>query len=521
MQADGDARLTRAWTAVAVLTLLRVVGLVLSPVELHGDEAQYWSWSRDFAFGYFSKPPLIAWTIAATTRLFGDAEWAIRLASPFLHAGAAAFLSLFARRRWGDDVAAWSALLYITMPAVWLSASIISTDALLLCFAAGALWALDRYLERQSIVNAVALGAFVGVGFMAKYAMIYFVIGAGLLALINPAARAAFRNPAMLAALAVVALAFAPNVIWNAQHDFETVSHTAANANWTGLPFHPGKLLEFEIGQAAVFGAIPLFILVAGLVALARGVGGLTARHRDLALFAAPAILIVSVQAFISRANANWAAIAYLAGTVLVVALALERWSFDLKVAEYGARVRLGPNWLAVALALHVGLGALFAAAGLAPAFADRVGFANAFKRARGWSETTEDVLAAFKRGDQGEPYAAIAVDNRLLFHELEYYGRARDLPLRMWLRYGEPKHHADATAPLTTEDGGPVLIVSERPRDYPKIEADFADIAQVNNVVVRLGGGKERRLRFYAARDYAPLERGDDYEAMWEDEDE
>ena len=31
--------------------------------ELYPDEAQYWLWSRTLDFGYFSKPPMVAWTI--------------------------------------------------------------------------------------------------------------------------------------------------------------------------------------------------------------------------------------------------------------------------------------------------------------------------------------------------------------------------------------------------------------------------------------------------------------------------
>jgi hypothetical protein len=33
--------------------------------DLFFDESQYWSWSRDLAFGYIYKPPLLAWIIGA------------------------------------------------------------------------------------------------------------------------------------------------------------------------------------------------------------------------------------------------------------------------------------------------------------------------------------------------------------------------------------------------------------------------------------------------------------------------
>ena len=88
---------SRVLGIIALLTALRVALLVASPLDLFVDEAQYWLWSTQPAAGYFSKPPLIAWLIALTTGLAGDAEWAVRLASPLLHAGTAGFILLAGR----------------------------------------------------------------------------------------------------------------------------------------------------------------------------------------------------------------------------------------------------------------------------------------------------------------------------------------------------------------------------------------------------------------------------------------
>ena len=79
---------------IALFVALRVVIIVASPLEIGPDEAQYWRWSEKLDFGYYSKPPLIAWVIAASTAVFGDGEWAIRLLAPVLHGGAAFFLFL-------------------------------------------------------------------------------------------------------------------------------------------------------------------------------------------------------------------------------------------------------------------------------------------------------------------------------------------------------------------------------------------------------------------------------------------
>ena len=70
---------------LAGLTGLRIAALFVSPSELGFDEAQYWDWSRHFAFGYFTKPPLIAWIIGIERGLCGDTAACVRLASPLFH----------------------------------------------------------------------------------------------------------------------------------------------------------------------------------------------------------------------------------------------------------------------------------------------------------------------------------------------------------------------------------------------------------------------------------------------------
>ncbi len=49
---------------LVIITLIRIYSLFISPIELSVDEAQYWHWSQNLDYGYFTKPPLIAWAIA-------------------------------------------------------------------------------------------------------------------------------------------------------------------------------------------------------------------------------------------------------------------------------------------------------------------------------------------------------------------------------------------------------------------------------------------------------------------------
>ena len=79
-------RRMRSLLAIGLAVLLRLAVLIASPLEIGPDEAQYWRWSRTLDFGYYSKPPLIAWVIAASTAVFGEGEWAIRVSAPILMA---------------------------------------------------------------------------------------------------------------------------------------------------------------------------------------------------------------------------------------------------------------------------------------------------------------------------------------------------------------------------------------------------------------------------------------------------
>jgi 4-amino-4-deoxy-L-arabinose transferase-like glycosyltransferase len=73
-----------AGSILLALTAARLVGLVLSHADLFVDEAQYWSWLRELAFGYFSKPPLLAWLIAGAEKVCGVSEACIRSPAPIM-----------------------------------------------------------------------------------------------------------------------------------------------------------------------------------------------------------------------------------------------------------------------------------------------------------------------------------------------------------------------------------------------------------------------------------------------------
>lgn len=488
-----------ALALVGLLTVLRLAALFITPLELYPDEAQYWLWSRTLDWGYYSKPPMIAWLIALTTAVGGDGEPWVRLSAIVLHGGAGLVLFAIGRRLYDAWTGFWAAALYSLMPGVQLSAGVISTDAPLLLFLSLTLWAYAALVQERSRTAALALGLALGAAALSKYAALYALAGFAAHAGWSRTGRAAWSRGRLALAAAGLAASLGPNLIWNAGHGFETVSHTAANANWESAErFRLAEALGFLAEQFGVFGPIPFAVLAGGAVLL-----GVRRRwdRSDLLLlgFALPPLLIVTVQAFISRANANWAAAAYPAA-VLLVAAWLVRWrawrTLGLAAASQGA--------LAAAFLTLVSF----------PTLADAAGLANSFKRARGWRETTEAVLARARREQAMGELQAVVVDDRFYFNALAYYGRGAfqpdgELPaLRMWVREAAPQNQAETIAPLTRASGRRILAVSGVPDFRDELRRDFVRVSGPQEVSVALGPKKRREFQLFVAEGFAPRPR-------------
>lgn len=479
----------------AGLTVARLVALFATPLELYPDEAQYWLWSRTLDVGYYSKPPVIAWAIWATTAIGGDGEPWIRLSATLFQGATTIIVFLIGRRLYDGAVGLAAAALYGLMPGIQLSALVAATDAPLLFFLGLAVLAYAALLgeadSRRKVPLALGLGVALGLAFLSKYAAVYGLIGLAVHAAISPAARRVWDLRTLAAAALALVAALAPNLAWNAAHGFATFQHTAANAAWSGVQlFNLAEAGMFLLSQFGVFGPIPLGVLIAG-VGLAIARRRLAPADLMLLCFTLPPLLIVTAQAFISRANANWSGAAYLTGAILAAAW-LIRW-----------RAR---GWLTGALALQGFVAAFFLAAVISPALADRVGLANGLKRARGWEDTADLILdRAFR-----EPgLTAIAVNNRFLFYATAYYGRDRlaelGVPLTSWLLMDGPRNQAETVAPLTPVLGGRVLMVSYEGWRRAEMEADFARAHGVEIGSVRLDAKHKRRIEMFTGQDFRP----------------
>lgn len=468
------------------ITTTRVVVLWLSNLNLHGDEAQYWSWAQDLDWGYFTKPPMIAYVIKATTAVCGNGEACVRLSSPLIHAGTGFFTYLIGKTLYDDRVGFWAGLTVLTLPVVTLSSALVSTDVPLLLFWSLALYSFIRVLDGGDTKWTIALGVFIGLGFLAKYAMAYFIAGALLYCLATPDARKFLADRRAYIALVIAFLVFSPNLVWNVQSGWATVGHLGDNANLKGDLFDIFRPFQWLGEQFGVFGPI----LLAGYLILVPVVLRTKPSNADrmMLAFSLPILLVILGQAFLSRANANWAATAYLAMTVFTVA----------------GLLRFGkPAMLKVSLALHLTVFALLSAYVSfypdLPVPAKR----HPLNKMVGWPEVAAEVSAAADK----YPGRLIVTDDRKTMASLLYYMRGRNPDMVIWDYDGYPTNHYELAAPYTPERGDKVLIV-EKWGVVPAILKHFEASELIGKIRLPDHPDREKYLGLYLAEGYEPADK-------------
>jgi 4-amino-4-deoxy-L-arabinose transferase-like glycosyltransferase len=484
---SGIGRAYGTWTlaAVAAITAARLIWLVAQSAGLYPDEAQYWFWAQHPAFGYYSKPPLVAWLIWLTTAAFGDSEFAIRLSAPLLHAGAAGIVYLIAARLYDRRTGFWSALAYVTLPGVSLSAFIISTDAVLLPCWAAALYAFIRAREPGGERWWLVAGIAAGTGLLAKYAMAYWLLSAFLFVLLASGERRHLRP--LCVATGIAGLIYLPNFWWNWSHGFVSYLHLRDNAalSATANFLHPTAFFEFLGSQFGVIG--PVFF-AALIVIVARPRALREPRSRLLAAFALPTLILMLALSLLSRAEPNWAAPAYLSGIVLVVASAIARgWR-----GWVGAGVALN---LIAAIALFGAADALAAIGVAVPAKYDPL------HRLRGWRELGQEVAAIL----EAHPGLTLLADDRELLASLIYYVRPHPFGAVEWNPIPGITDQWRLVNNIGTHRGEDFLAVTVHGL-VDEMRPEFAELTELTTVRTHSGPGGGTLYTVYIARGF----RGD-----------
>lgn len=298
---------------------LMVFVILFAGIGLGPDEAQYWSWSRDLDWGYYSKPPGIAWQIFATTSFLGSTELGVRFGAVILGTLFAIAVYILAKTcRLSDGKACFAGLTAAFTPLGIFATFLAITDVGMLLFWTLCLILLVKAIEEKKPVNYPLLGLLIACGALFKWPIyLMWLVVLGLWIWKPPA-----RSSTVLLGLVISLLGLLPTLYWNIHHDFATFRHVTTivqGGNDGGGRPNP---LEFIGSQAAILSPI-IFVLLLWAFFRLRKVGPSVAFLGTTSLTILCAYIIY---ACFKKGQGNWCLFAYPSAFVLLAAVWNRFW---------------------------------------------------------------------------------------------------------------------------------------------------------------------------------------------------
>jgi undecaprenyl-diphosphatase len=483
---------SRALAVIGGLFLLRLAYAAIVPLDLVHDEAYYWDWSRQPAWGYYSKPPMIAWLIGFATRLGGSSTLVVRLPAIVLGTGALGGMYLLGSRVYGARAGFWATLLSAATPGNAALGLLMTIDAPLLFCWTLTLYALWRMWERGPDCRWWLLVATVtaGLGALSKQTMLGVIPLAGLFLLTGRGDRRELLRPAFWVWVIGALLFLAPVVWWNYQHDWITAQHTrghfaAGSAGWLRRLSVCGEFLGSQFGAVS---PVTAWLLGAMALAALAALPWLARRERFLLCFSVLPMAGVIALSLTKRVEPNWPAAFYPAGMVLLAGWGLGRAAAlrPLRSGERALRQAVVVGAVSVVLTYALGFGVGLQGSRLDPCV-----------RLRGWRQLGAEV--GRRLAEVPRPLRTfVVVTERAEASELAFY--LPDQPrVYLWNDSGIVVSQYDIWGGPRDKLGWDALIVTHRGARPPeRLAAAFETLEPADEVTVTIGHGRAHRLQLW-----------------------
>ncbi len=473
--------------SLGLLTAYRVLCLLQPHLVLFYDEAYYYHWSLNPDWGYYSKPPVVAWVIALCTWLFGDNSFAVKLGAPLLYAGAAIFVYQIAEKLAGARAACLSGWVFLSSILVGYNSLFITTDAPLLFFWSATLWSfvMSQQQGQKVLGYWILTGLFCGLGMLSKYTMGALPLSLFLFLLSTESGRIQLRTPGPWVAAVLAGAIFSTNIIWNFQNDFVAYRHTSEISGVSADWFHPEKLLEFVAAQFLVFGPVWTWLLIRRAWGQKKGALSSPALLWFCVL---PLLTVICLQALLSHAFVNWAGPVYVAASILVgISLASRQDRLWLWAGAF--------NLLLLSLFSHW------------PIITDAVGVErdksnDPYFRVLAWDQVAEEIAPLLEQDKD----LLLTSDSRKLLAVLGFYAMPGEFRLARWNTNAEDiRDYYDLRVNLREYQSDPqqgFLWVSEEQPDSATLSA-FASHEYLGSVEVPLYYNLSRKVFLYRMQEF------------------
>ena len=208
----------------AVLWTLILVNLKTGQ-DVHMDVAEAYAWGQKFLLGYGKHPPLSGWVAGVWFRFFPVTDWATyALAMATLGCGLV-ICWLLALRVVDRRRAFFVVVMLALYPIFNFKGFKYNPDLLQLVTLPLVVLAYLDAFEKRSIKSGVWLGLAGALALMTKYWVLTMIGAIGLAALIHPDRLLFLRSPAPWVAIATLAVAMLPHLMWLKQVDFVPLTY--------------------------------------------------------------------------------------------------------------------------------------------------------------------------------------------------------------------------------------------------------------------------------------------------------
>ena len=309
-------------TLIFIIAVSAIRLALLPALDLTPQDAYYWQYSEHPAMGYFDHPPVHAWSCWLTTTIFGDNPFGIRF-GPWLYGlGILVMLYLMARRLYGEEAGFWVAAAAGVTPLFTIGSSVLTPDPPLLFF-----WLISMFtgylaLDEDRPALWLAAGFAGGLAMLSKYTAAFLAPGFLIALLFTRNGRKHLISPWPWLGLLLGVVAFSPQIIWNARHDwasfaFQTTRRAGEISRWR-LDLFGGMLgSQLAVVSPLLFGGIIWALFRGGWRRLFAKKSGLADLY--LPAMALPTILFFGFISLRYWVKMNWMAPGYLAGIIALI----------------------------------------------------------------------------------------------------------------------------------------------------------------------------------------------------------
>jgi hypothetical protein len=304
---------------LAVATLLRWV--LAAVIELSPDEVYYRLWSQHLDYCYYSKGPGVAAVIKLGIAIAGDNALGIRLFAPLLSAGTSVVTFLLTRRLFGLSPAIWTVIALNFLPIFNVGSVLMTIDPLSIFFWVAAMLAFFNATHQadgslrdpQAAAPAatgwwITTGVLTGLGFLCKWTNAASILSMIAYLALRPQSRRFLKSRNFLWMLASFLLFTIPPIVWNAQHQWITLTHLGERSGAKqGFRIAPQELLAFLGSQFGVYSPVWFGILCLAVTKTIRA-PRLANPARYLLCFGLPITLSYCLLSLNKAGQPNWAA---------------------------------------------------------------------------------------------------------------------------------------------------------------------------------------------------------------------